>query len=194
VRGGKWDTLTHILRLNSPPIEVLEFPWNIIPPEKASSIVTSLACLTTLKHLYLAYNYGIGTAVLFPLLLCHSLEHLDLHDCGIGPESFLASSDLLCQQYPLKHINLDKNKFGDAGAKALARVLVACPLLEELRVRCCGYGHEGASALANALVGKTTLQVLSVSANDIGNVGCKSVVHALSLLPSLQELRLSCMQ
>ena len=92
------------------------------------------------------------------LLLCRSLEELDLGEVGMGDEGarallapLAAAPRAAGPPLPaLKRLELRDNAIGDAGAAALAAALPGAPALRELYLSRNAIGDAGAAALAAA--------------------------------------------
>jgi Ran GTPase-activating protein (RanGAP) involved in mRNA processing and transport len=65
------------------------------------------------------------------------LETIRLNECGINEETLMFLFNGKGSK-PLKHINLNGNKFGDIGLVSLCSFMKASPLLESIELEKCG--------------------------------------------------------
>ena len=84
------------------------------------------------------------------------------------------------------------NGIGDAGAKALAKVLNCNTILEELELSHTKIGSVGAEALAKAIGLNIALKKLDLSKNYVCYIGAKALAEVLNCNTILEELDLSC--
>ena len=101
----------------------------------------------------------IGKNILSPLacstfgyciLKTTSLETLRINECGINGESLLFLFNGKGSK-PLKHINLNGNKFGDIGLVSLSAFMKSSPLLESIELENCDGTDMGFSNLVNTI-------------------------------------------
>jgi Ran GTPase-activating protein (RanGAP) involved in mRNA processing and transport len=98
------------------------------------NILTPLSCSTL--------GYGI--------LKTTSLETLKLNECDINEESLLFLFNGKGSK-PLKHINLNGNKFGDIGLVSLCSFMKATPLLESIELEHNGGTDMGLKYIVNTI-------------------------------------------
>jgi hypothetical protein len=111
------------------------------------------------------------------LLLCHSLEKLDLKFCGLtndGLEQVIGSLDKGALP-SLKSLALDYNRFGADGIRSLGAKLAngVAPNLEDLGLGALGCGDQGAQALAVSLSEGAAKKLASInfSFNGMSDTG-----------------------
>ena len=73
----------------------------------------------------------------YSILKSVSLETIRLNECGINEETLMFLFNGKGSK-PLKHINLNGNKFGDIGLVSLCSFMKASPLLESIELEKCG--------------------------------------------------------
>jgi Ran GTPase-activating protein (RanGAP) involved in mRNA processing and transport len=73
----------------------------------------------------------------YSILKSVSLETIRLNECGINEETLMFLFNGKGSK-PLKHINLNGNKFGDIGLVSLCSFMKASPLLEFIELEKCG--------------------------------------------------------
>lgn len=118
---------------------------------------------------------------------------LDLFDMKLGAEGAetLATeleSDAAC---PLHVLNVCKNKLGDEGGTAIARIIKVDSLqLRSLDLRMNKIALKGAEQLASALCTNRTLTSLDVSSNDFNAKAAASLASALESNTTLETLGL----
>lgn len=91
------------------------------------------------------------------------------------------------------HLDLRGNRFGPAGAKALAEYLARGPHpIASISLEWNNVGHldEGVHALATALEGDSTLVALDLRNNNVGPEGAKALARALTRNRTLRRLDL----
>lgn len=94
---------------------------------------------------------------------------------------------------PLRKLCLFGNRVGDAGAAALASVLVSGPAqLTDLDLGHCSFGPDGLAALAHALAQNPGLKALLLAYNEIDCGGAAVLARALHSNDTLETLDLSC--
>ena len=117
------DIANYVVASNS--LLVLDIGKNILSP---------LSCSTL--------GYGI--------LKTSSLETLKLNECDINEESLLFLFNGKGSK-PLKHINLNGNKFGDIGLVSLCSFMKATPLLESIELEHSGGTDMGLKYIVNTI-------------------------------------------
>ena len=117
------DIANYVVASNS--LLVLDIGKNILSP---------LSCSTL--------GYGI--------LKTTSLETLKLNECDINEESLLFLFNGKGSK-PLKHINLNGNKFGDIGLVSLCSFMKATPLLESIELEHSGGTDMGLKYIVNTI-------------------------------------------
>ena len=117
------DIANYVVASNS--LLVLDIGKNILSP---------LSCSTL--------GYGI--------LKTSSLETLKLNECDINEESLLFLFNGKGSK-PLKHINLNGNKFGDIGLVSLCSFMKATPLLESIELEYSGGTDMGLKYIVNTI-------------------------------------------
>jgi len=129
----------------------------------------------TLLSINLACNSigNDGTIELTSALLF--LEHLDLHNNGIGDLGAQALGSGLTKGAVLKSLRISSNEIWIEGAEGLARGLLFSKTLLHLDLRNNYIQDEGAMALARSLKDNTTLKSLNISANGISFDGVNAL-------------------
>jgi Ran GTPase-activating protein (RanGAP) involved in mRNA processing and transport len=95
-----------------------------------------------------------------------TLERLEVRGCSLTDEGMTTLSAGIRHGHALQHVGLSNNKFGVAGAAALAAAVGSCPALTSLDVSGTMIGDAGLSALAPTLI--------SVRSLDLRNCGLTS--------------------
>jgi Ran GTPase-activating protein (RanGAP) involved in mRNA processing and transport len=117
---------------------------------------------------------------------------LHLADNAIGPDGATALADGLAHLNNLQRLNLDGNRIGDAGARALSALINAGnSQLVSLELFKNGIGNAGADAIAEAFTFSSTLAHLDLQQNSIGEPGAGAIAEALKANQSVQVLRLN---
>ncbi|KAF5891479.1 MHC class II transactivator isoform X1, partial [Clarias magur] len=125
-----------------------------------------------------------------------AVRHLHKLEYELGqqnsPEVFLRLAEILPALQSLHHLDLEKNKLGDAEAEQLAAVLSSLSSLELLNLSQNCIGDAGVRKLAEALPSVSSLQSLSLCGNVIGDGGAESLASVLPRMTSLQDLDVKC--
>ncbi|CAE7252608.1 unnamed protein product, partial [Symbiodinium microadriaticum] len=119
---------------------------------------------------------------------CQTLRELDLSDNNFGAKG--AAKVLQSGKEHLEMLDLCRNRLGDAGAKALAEVLLNCHSISVLRLRANGIGDEGGEALAESLMSVTSLREFDFSQNEIHLPTSSVMLRAVCASRGLQRLYL----
>jgi Ran GTPase-activating protein 1 len=91
----------------------------------------------------------------------------------------------------LRVLHFFNNMSGNDGAKAVARIVCASPLLEDLRFASTRGGHDGGMALAEALCTVSTLRRLDLSDNTFSEAVGVVLGRALSTQRHLEIVNLA---
>jgi len=120
------------------------------------------------------------------------LSVLNLNGNHIGPEGAAALVQHLSnpERGPLPHLNLARNRLGDAGAIQLAAFLKANTTLKEVNLSGNEIGDEGAKAVAQALTRSSVVRI-DLSHNNIGAAGALAVEQLLQHNSSVVTVDLS---
>jgi hypothetical protein len=215
------DQIEDLAEALPPTLTLLDMYQNRIGPAGAAALAAALPRLSRLTTLQLS-STRIGTegvAALAPVLPA-TLRVLELAGCGMGDAGAAALGAALPGLPALTHLEisangltfaglrallpglpetlqellLDGNRFGPAGAREVAalllrlRTLPMLPALQVLSLNGCHIGDEGVQVLAPSLRGHPELTELGLHYNDIGTVGVKALVPVLLTLPTLRKL------
>ena len=93
---------------------------------------------------------------------------------------------------PLRHLDLQVNRAGPAGARAAAVLLETSTHLVSLNMSLNRIGAKGAVAIARSLRRNSTLETLQVSHNNMRDKGALSFADALRCNRTLTSLNLRC--
>lgn len=107
-----------------------------------------------------------------------NIHNLDLEYNKIGAEGARALAQCLAQTHQIHSLGLWGNDIGAEGAKALAQYLPQTQI-HNLDLGCSEIGDEGTKALAECLP-QTQIHMLDLSANNIGDEGAKALAQCLS--------------
>lgn len=119
------------------------------------------------------------------------LEELRLYQMNIGDARVLQIANSLRLSSKIKTLDLSHNKFGDAGAFALGKILPTSSLTRLSLGNNRLVGVMGMASIADSLQNSNCrLQSLSLSKMAMGNVLCGMIANALKTNQHLQELLL----
>ena len=118
-------------------------------------------------------------------------SRVKMRELHISTKEVLEIARLVETNNKLRHLDLGKNKIGDAGIKALAKALVSNYALEELILSRNIIGLHGAVALAEALKVNNTLVKLNLANNGIGPAGAAALRDALTVNSGLSWLKIA---
>lgn len=122
-----------------------------------------------------------------------SLEGLKLCNNGLAADAGSVIASALTEQTPtkLKLLHFHNNLLESAGAKALAPIVEASPLLEDFRFSALRLHHDGASRICDALsCVPENLKRLNLSDNNFGADGGLSLGSMLMKTRNVEELLL----
>mmetsp|Transcript_16792 Transcript_16792/g.52673 ORF Transcript_16792/g.52673 Transcript_16792/m.52673 type:complete len:408 (-) Transcript_16792:590-1813(-) len=109
--------------------------------------------------------------------MCAFVDKLDYKDKGFGVAEAKQLVEVLPHFAKLQRLELNRNKFGDEGAKMIALALAdgAAPMLQNLGLHSNSIGSEGARALAKALSDGAApkLEILDLRLNKIESDGAR---------------------
>ena len=170
----------------NPVITFMDLHSNLIDKTGAAKVAVFLLSNTSLKHLILDENHGIGSegAKEIAAALCQNstLETLSLKSCGISKKGAERFATTLSQNTTLRGLRLCGNvDIGDDGVELISRGLRENTSLQTLDLSSCGVGDEGCAQIAEALVGNTTLTHLALQKNEIGVGGALALSGTLAL-------------
>lgn len=121
------------------------------------------------------------------------LESLKLCNNGLAADAGSIIASALTEQTPtkLKLLHFHNNLLESAGAKALAPIVEASPLLEDFRFSALRLHHDGASRICDALsCVPENLKRLNLSDNNFGAGGGRSLGSMLLKTRNVEELLL----
>ena len=98
----------------------------------------------------------------YSILKTTSLETLRINECAINGESLLFIFNGKGSK-PLKHVNLNGNKFGDIGLVSISSFLKNSPLLESIELENCGGTDMGFISLTSMIQGNTNSKIKYVN-------------------------------
>ncbi|XP_065129902.2 MHC class II transactivator isoform X2 [Paramisgurnus dabryanus] len=162
--------------------------------EFVSALNEGVPALSHLQRLEFELGVLNGPEV-FPKLIevlpsLQSLQHLDIEKNKIGDSGAKMLAGVLHFLKSLKFLNLSQNCIGDAGVERLAKALVSVPSLQSLSL----YGNlitdNGAEQLASVLPDMKLLQDLDVKFNKFTDIGAKKLSTALKSCNGMKSLEL----
>jgi hypothetical protein len=164
------------------------------PAEGATGVAESVRTNTDLEDLQILNPwFGDEQAEELGAALANnkSLKKLGIMNCGkLGARGMRIITEALKTSTVIECLELFAVRGpGDAGAEALADLLVSTSSLQNLSMNDCGIGEIGTTAIANALKTNKTLKVLNISNNTIGDAGGEAFADALAVNSSLQSLQ-----
>ena len=196
-------------------LRCLDLTHNVIGDDGAVALVEGLKDLTSLLKLRLCKNRitSKGALALVEVLNYNHLQHLDLSENSIGPESMAALMNVICADSlqtlglrrcglllddavslsarQLVRLDISYNNIGSHGMSSLAEGLKSCRQLVKLYISDNNIGPLGMLCLAEGLQYCTNLQVLHLSDNNITSDGVAAIVGVMKRCRYLQELHLS---
>jgi hypothetical protein len=119
----------------------------------------------TITHIDLNRNIKVASeieAFSMGLSANKSLQVLSLRNCNINTDKLLYLKDALVGKEALRKLDLNSNKFGDAGCRYVAEILTSCP----------------------------SLQILDLAWNNIGIIGVEIIADVLPSANKLRQLRI----
>ena len=125
------------------------------------------------------------------ILTMNTLEKLYMCNDGLSGEACEAVADILLKSgtcTSLKVLNFYNNMSGSRGAKAIAKIVENCPILEDFRFSATRAKAEGTLALAKSFSTLTTLKKLDIADNLFDETSAKILVESLQLNPHLEYL------
>jgi len=157
------------------------------------SLVFRCVANTNLEQLWLKDKINSGAASeLYDLLSNNATNLRELHlvkccmDASIAKNLFQGQ---LLKQMPLHTLDLNGNKLGDDGARAVTAVLYINRSLRYLSLKENAIGDVGAAALSVPLhFSVSTIDHLDLSYNRIGTVGLVGIAQALETNSTLETL------
>ncbi|KAJ1550101.1 hypothetical protein HK096_008736 [Nowakowskiella sp. JEL0078] len=133
-----------------------------------------------------------GANIIASALPLSSLKILRLFDNSIGPQGVSSISNAIRNNdSTLQILDLEGNKIGAEGAKALASMLLHNTTLKYLNVSFNHLHNKGAIEMASALNQNSNLIAIYLSDNKIGDEGASFVASALTQNKSLLYLNIS---
>jgi hypothetical protein len=195
-----------------PNLTFLDLTHNLMGPAGAAALAAALPGLPQLTTLRLSGNplEAAGVAALAPALPA-TLRVLEL-GCPMGDAGAAALTAVLPRLHGLtcldvstadmtatglrallpslpgilRELNLSRNRFGPAGAEAIAAAFPRIRGLQLLSLKACALGDEGMHALAPALPPELT--ELRLQDNGINVDGARALVAVLPTLPKFRRL------
>ncbi|KAK9809979.1 hypothetical protein WJX72_002913 [[Myrmecia] bisecta] len=184
--------LADLLAAKSSNLKELWLSGNPLGAEGAAALATGLSCNQRLQILHMAMTQigNPGIASLASVLAdATGLNHLDVSECGIGPDGAKAlGAELPASK--LQTLILAGNALADHGADFLGRALAQCRGLAVLDVSSNGITQVGLLALCARA---SHLQKLRLFDSRLGDKGASALCMLLTSgrLPALRELDLS---
>ncbi|CAM39314.1 conserved hypothetical protein [Leishmania braziliensis MHOM/BR/75/M2904] len=158
---------------------------NRLGPEGAALVAKVLESNTYLSSLDLSVNeLGASGAEYIAGALrnpASALQVLQLHGNYLGATGVTMICDAVKTNKELKRLTLGNNHATDEAASAIAAMLNANYILEELDIRLNTLTTRGVKTIAQqGLAKNTTLRMLSLSGNEVGHAGANELTHVLA--------------
>ncbi|KAG5499490.1 hypothetical protein JIQ42_04963 [Leishmania sp. Namibia] len=157
---------------------------NKLGPEGAALVAKALEHNTYLSSLDLSVNeLGASGAEYIAGILRNpvsALQMLQLHGNYLGPDGVITVCDAAKTNKELKRLALGGNHATDEAACAVAAMLEANCMLEELDIRLNTLTAGGVQTIAQrGLANNTSLRVLSLAGNEVGPLGANELTNVL---------------
>ena len=129
-------------------LKVLDICENSLSSEAIQLVISGIGSNenTNLEKLILsnsAFSLENTEALSSLLMVNNTIKHLELLDCGIGPDGSCLLAAVLKNNSTLKYVNISYNGIQDKGGVAIASALKVNRTLEHIRIRDTTIGAEG---------------------------------------------------
>eukprot|EP00808_Paulinella_micropora_P020740 g14005.t1 len=158
-------------------------------PAEAVLVAEFMKVNQSIEHIFIQ---GRCACVIAALIKVNStVQTLNL-DCNkIGPDGAKAIGKALEVNKTLREIELGRNDIEDEGAQAIGEALKANKVLQRLNIEGNGIGDKCVAAFADALKVNTSLTSLDFESNYIKQEGAKQIANALEANKVLQTLNIA---